>query len=111
MAIPQCVGGTDFTATVTFKSSATPAVLTDPTVVTLCYRPGQNGEPVFSTYGVGDSPIVKSSTGVYTWLITTSATGPFGIWTVEGIGDGTVNVISTPGKIQVIPPSIAPPAD
>lgn len=104
MAIKTVFAGTAVTGTVTFvqAGSTTP---TDPEVVTMSYRPGPNGVAVPSTYGVGGSPIVKVAVGVYSLTVTPDAAGPYGLWTMEAIGDGIVNV-TQPGQFLVLQPPI-----
>jgi hypothetical protein len=103
MPIKQVFAGTAVTGTVTFKTEA--GAITDPAVITISYRPGPNGVAVPSTYGVGGSPIVKVDVGIYSLTVIPPTSGPYGLWTMEAIGDGIVDVVQ-PGQFYVLQPSI-----
>ena len=84
----------------TFANSA--GVTSDPSVVTLKYRPGPGATTVVVTYP--SAPIVRDSTGVYHADLDT--TGWFGVsalqWTIEWLGTGTLQAIGT-DTWQILP--------
>lgn len=104
MAIPSVYAGTDFMATATFKNVL--GVLTDPATVIMGYIPGPNGSSITSTYNVGGSTIVRVNIGIYSWIITPPESGPYGLWTVEVRGDGTIDVVNPTQVLVLRPPMI-----